>query len=99
MVLEQDADSLAFLGAKRGTGHAAVVGPCRKGHTRRDLYVLVLTRHFECSQRPTVWQRRNDASLPVCQHRDRVEAVRGVVHFANRDHSPMSVDMELSGVS
>ena len=78
-VLEDDAQPLAFGGAQRRAGHAAVEGPGREHDARRDLDLLVLGGHLEGAQRAAVGQRSRPSRFPVGQHRGRIEAVAGVV--------------------
>ena len=66
-------------------GYAAVVGPCRKHHARRDLDFLVLGGHFEVPQRAAVGQVVNEPlsqSVSIAFGRSRC----GVVDLADSDH-------------
>jgi hypothetical protein len=78
-VHEPDPQPLPLACAQRRPRHAPVVGPGRVLHPRRDLDLLLVGHELPLAHAPA-----DDPVVEVTQHRLRVEAVRRVVHRADR---------------
>jgi hypothetical protein len=88
---ESDPKPLALTGTERRPGHPAVVRPRRVLHPGGDLDLLLLGH-----QLPLADASPDDALVEVTEDRLRVEAVRRVIHRADR--ADMGVRIHVRGM-
>ena len=83
---ELDADQVALGGAQRRAGDAAVVGPGREVHARRDLDLAIDRGDRELAQAATVRESRDLTRVEIGENVVRVETVARMVDVADRGH-------------